>query len=157
MLSNPLDLTAEPIDPFFDAERDVRFILNTRENLAVGYELRFNDLASLQGSHFNKDRPTRFLIHGFLEDPTADINVDTSRELLYQYDSNVIFVDWSEGAQTINYVAARVRINAVGALVARYMDWLSDNDALIWPRLTVIGFSLGAHAAGMAGKGINMF
>lgn len=94
------------------------------------------------------------MIHGFLEDPTADINIETSLALLNQYDSNVIFVDWSEGAQTINYIAARIRINAVGELVARYMDFLDQNDALIWSRLTVVGFSLGAHCAGMVGKSV---
>lgn len=156
-LSSPIDLNAEPIDPFFNAVNDVQFILNTRENMATGYRLIFNNLASLQGSHYNPNRPTRFLIHGFLEGQGADLNTETSVALLRQYDSNIIFVDWSAGAQTINYIAARNRIDAVGAHVANYMDWLSDQNALIWSRLTVIGFSLGAHAAGMTGKGTDEF
>ena len=89
-----------------------------------------------------------------MEGQGADLNTETSRELLIQYDSNVIFVDWSEGAQTINYIAARNRINPVGELVAQYMDWLHQQNSLNWSRLTVIGFSLGAHCAGMVGKNV---
>lgn len=43
------------------------------------------------------------------------------RALLNAYDFNVIFVDWSAGAQTINYVAARRRIRTLGPSVARFI------------------------------------
>ena len=122
--------------------------------MASGYQLHFNDAESLRNSHFNKSRPTRFLIHAFLEDGGNNINLGTSRELLINYDSNVVFVDWSAGSLTINYPAARNRVGAVASLVAQYMDFLDEQNALDWSRLTVIGFSLGAHIAGLAGKGI---
>lgn len=96
----------------------------------------------------------RFLIHGFQEDDGADINVETSRELLEFYDFNVIFVDWSLGSSTINYIAARNRVNLVGPLIAQYIDFLHENGALDFNRLTLIGFSLGAHIAGLTGKNV---
>lgn len=96
----------------------------------------------------------RFLIHGFQEDDQADINLETSRELLDFYDFNIIFVDWSLGSSTINYIAARNRINFVGPLVAQYLDFLHENGALDFNRLTIIGFSLGAHIAGLTGKNV---
>jgi len=73
---------------------------------------------------------------------------------LQYYDFNVIFIDWSEGAQTINYLAARNRVSAVGELVASYIDFLVQNNLLTLSRTSLIGFSLGAHIAGMTGKNV---
>ena len=66
----------------------------------------------------------------------------------------MIFVDWSLGSSTINYIAARNRVNLVGPLVAQYLDFLHENGALNFSRLTVVGFSLGAHIAGITGKNV---
>lgn len=71
--------TYEPIAPAFDAQRDVRFLLNTRQNLGASQVLNFNDLTSLRNSNFRSARPTRILIHGFQEGEEANINVETSR------------------------------------------------------------------------------
>ena len=59
VFSSPIEVGSEPFEPQFNALRDVRFILNTRENMATGYRLLFNDLNSLRGSHYNPNRPTR--------------------------------------------------------------------------------------------------
>lgn len=69
----------EPVAPFFDAQRDVRFLLNTRQNLGASQVLNFNDITSLRNSNFRPARPTRILIHGFQEGEEANINVETSR------------------------------------------------------------------------------
>lgn len=96
VLGTPIS-DGEPIDPTFDALTQVRIMLTTRENLGNPIELRFRDLPSLEQSPFNRDRPTRVLIHGWTEDADSDIKVESSRELLAHYDFNVIFVDWSAG------------------------------------------------------------
>lgn len=57
MIATPIDY--EPIAPAFDAQRDVRFQLNTRANLGVPQQLIFNDLTSLRNSHYNTSKPTR--------------------------------------------------------------------------------------------------
>jgi pancreatic triacylglycerol lipase len=142
----------ESVDLLFDAYRDVRLLLSTRQNLHTPQHLLFRNLQSLQNSFFNRVRPLRILIHGFWEDDTSDINTETSAELLRYYDFNIIFVDWSEGAGTINYFAAAGRVPTVGTFVASYLDFMSDNGMIDWSRTTVIGFSLGAHIAGHTGK-----
>lgn len=76
------------------------------------------------------------------------------RALLQGFDFNIIFVDWSLGSSTINYVAARNRINAVGILVGQYIDFLHLNGQINFAQLTLVGFSLGAHGAGIAGKNV---
>jgi hypothetical protein len=144
----------ESIDAFFNAERDVRFLLQTRQNRNNPQVLQLENLQSIQSSHYNPARPTRILTHGFLEDDGADINTATSAELLNYYDFNVIFVDWSEGSRTINYIAASGRVEGVGSVIARQIDFMHLNGLLDFNRLTVVGFSLGAHIAGHTGKNV---
>lgn len=148
--STPID--NDSIDPLFDAYRDVRILLTTRQNINNPQVLQFRNLDSVRGSHYNPARPTRVLIHGFWEDDTSDIKVETSAELLRYYDFNVLFIDWSEGSRTINYIAAAGRVPTVGQFTASYLDFLHENSLLNFQRLSVVGFSLGAHIAGMVGK-----
>jgi hypothetical protein len=86
--STPVE-NVEPIDPHFDAYRDVRIMLSTRQNRNNPQRLLFRNLASIQGSFFNANRPTRVLIHGWWEDETSDIGVGTSAVLLDNGDFNV--------------------------------------------------------------------
>ena len=144
----------EPIDPHFDAYRHVRILLQTRNNRNNPQQLNFRDLASVRNSHFSGNRPTRVLIHGWLEDDGADISTQTSQELLNLHDFNVLFIDWSEGSRTINYAGAANRVPTVGTFIASYLDFLHENGLIQWNRVTVIGFSLGAHIAGMTGKNV---
>lgn len=63
-----------------------------------------------------------------------------------------IFVDWSEGSQTINYVAAANRVEIVGGFVASQLNFMRENGFVNFNDVHVIGFSLGAHCAGFVGK-----
>lgn len=95
----------EQIETYFEPQRDVRFLLRTRSNRAGPAQLlSFNNLASVQQSTYDRNKPLRVLIHGWQEDETSDLKVETSAELLNYNDYNVIFVDWSEGSSTLNYV-----------------------------------------------------
>lgn len=95
----------QPIESYFDPQRDVRFLLRTRANRSgPPQQLSFNNLASIQQSSYDRSKPLRVLIHGWQEDETSDIKIETSAELLEYNDYNVIFVDWSEGSSTLNYV-----------------------------------------------------
>lgn len=67
---------------------------------------------------------------------------------------NVITVDWGVGANTINYIAARNRVNEVGPLTARFLDFLNLSGGMSFDTLSVIGHSLGAHISGIVGKSV---
>lgn len=136
----------------FNAERDVRFLLQTRQNRNNPVQIRFRDLGSINGTPFNRGRPTRFLVHGWWEDDESDINAATAAELLDYNDFNIIIVDWSEGSRTINYIGAANRVPHVGLLLAQQIVWMAQNQLLAYHQLTVVGFSLGAHIAGTSGK-----
>lgn len=55
----------------------------------------------------------------------------------------IFSVDWSEGAQTLNYVSARNQVGPVGRITGAFIDFLADSGALRFHELTVAGFSLG--------------
>lgn len=78
--SAPLDeiFAAEEPEPawFFNAERDVRFLLLSRFNPTIGQPLVFRDLASLRASNYNPSLPTRVIIHGFQNDASSDANLN---------------------------------------------------------------------------------
>lgn len=70
-----------------------------------------------------------------------------------QEDANVIFVDWEKGAAGPAYALAAANTQLIGRQLAiLIMDMValnSDPD-----RIHLIGFSLGAHVAGYAGKAL---
>lgn len=120
-------------------------MLQTRENKFNPQRLLFRNLNSLQQSHMRASRPTRILIHGWLEDEESNINANTAAELLDYNDFNIIIIDWSEGSQTINYIGAANRVPTISTLVASYIDFLHENTFVDFRQLTVVGFSLGGN------------
>jgi pancreatic triacylglycerol lipase len=65
---------------------------------------------------------------------------------------NCFTVDWSAGAQTINYITARNRVGETGVVAGQFIDWLVAETGMDINTVLVLGHSLGAHAAGHAGK-----
>lgn len=135
----------ESIVPSFDAYRDVRFLLMTRENRNP-FQLGFRDLTSIQQSFFNPSKPTRILLHAWQGDGVDGLTIQTADELLDYYDFNVIYVDYTAG-MSINYVISRGRVPAIGNFVASYLDFLHEHRYITFDRLTIIGFSLGGLLA----------
>ena len=64
---------------------------------------------------------------------------------------NVIVVDWERGANTPIYSTARNRVSNIGVVLAQFIDFLNGR-GLAFSRVDIIGHSLGAHIAGIAGK-----
>ena len=74
--------------------------------------------------------------------------------LLDREDCNVVLVDWSHGAG-FPYAQAAGNIRLVGAQVAELIRFLissSSGSADLAERFYIVGFSLGAQAAGYAGN-----
>lgn len=97
---------AKPVGPLFIAEKDMKFILFTR-NASKGEEISMN-FKSIKDSNFNKNHPTRITIHGWNGDETSFVNLKVIEGYLKLGDFNCIMVDWSRGSGvlsicTINY------------------------------------------------------
>lgn len=74
------------------------------------------------------------------------------RNLLDTEDQNLFFVDWGMKNKAYIYKTARSRVNEIAKVVARFIEFLHENAGLKYDMVTIIGFSLGAHIAGIAGK-----
>lgn len=138
------------LEPFFNADTDIIYMLFTRENPTAGQRLDSN-IDSVRNSNFNVNRNTRFMIHGWNADGPSLAGMTAA--YLRSGDFNVITVDWSAGSSTINYITARNRVNEAGPALSRFIDFLSVNGYIPdFGRVNVAGHSLGAHVAGVAGK-----
>ena len=145
---NPIEV--ESIEPMFNAESDVFFILYTRNN-RNGVRIGMN-ANEIRATTFNAAHPTRFLIHGWINERNATVNVRGTEAYLRRGNFNVIVVDWGAGAQTINYITARNRVNNVGPFVATFIDFMNLNGFINFNILNLVGHSLGGHVAGIAAK-----
>lgn len=70
---------------------------------------------------------------------------------LAQGDYNVIVVDYSRSAGS-NYYYARNSVLNIGSQITRFLDFMKVGNGLDYKALTVVGYDLGAHIAGIAGK-----
>jgi len=151
-LVNVISALNEP-QPRFNVEVGVIFELYTRHNPHDAQILRPDDLASLSSSYFDPSRPTRFVSHGW--NSKGDLTHSFSRAYFNNNnDVNFIAINWQAGSNTINYISARNRVNAVGPHVARMIDFLVTYGRMNLDDCILIGHSLGAHVAGIAGKNV---
>lgn len=137
-----------------DADVIVHFRLYTRENPDDAQMLKINDKRELGKSNFDSSKPTKVLVHGFLNKNDSPINQKLKSTYLSNHDVNVLVASWGNGARTLCYNWAVQRVEQVGARIGEFLDFLLGTDEKAWEKLTIVGHSLGAHISGFAGKHI---
>ncbi|XP_058067085.1 pancreatic triacylglycerol lipase-like [Anopheles bellator] len=154
---NPHDVptVVDEVEPLFNPETDMVFRMYTRRNPVHPQIINWNDQGSVSNSNFNPAHPTRFLIHGFLEGEDASLHWSIKDHYIRIGEFNIINVDWGAGSQTINYIAARNRVGAVGEIVSRMVNTIVAATGASRDNINLIGHSLGAHVAANAGKNQN--
>nr|XP_036674233.1 lipoprotein lipase isoform X2 [Drosophila suzukii] len=116
-------------------------------------QVNLYDAASLRRSRFSPFNPTRILIHGWL----GNENANMYSALIPAYldlkngNYNIFTVDWGRGA-IADYITASYRVKPVGKVLAKFVDFLHQEAGLRFEDLQLVGFSMGAHVAGLAGK-----
>ncbi|KAI1290044.1 Pancreatic triacylglycerol lipase [Halotydeus destructor] len=111
-------------------------------------------------SSFNKSAPIKVIIHGFGSSGKR-LWVMQMAEALIKAEpfTNVVVVDWANGAVLPNYVQAAANTRLVGMQLALFIRSLSSAYQIPINVTTghchLIGFSLGAHIAGFAGSELN--
>ncbi|KNC24335.1 hypothetical protein FF38_04620 [Lucilia cuprina] len=116
-------------------------------------EIQLYNGLSLRQSRFNPFNPCRILIHGWLGGSHAGIYNTLVPEYfkLQEGNYNIITVDWGKGA-IADYITASYRVKPVGIVVAKFIDFLHQESGIPFANIHVIGFSMGAHIAGISGK-----
>ncbi|XP_003974174.2 lipoprotein lipase isoform X1 [Takifugu rubripes] len=102
--------------------------------------------------HFNPDTQTFVVIHGWTVTGMFESWVPKLVSALYEREpsANVIVVDWLTRANQ-HYPMSAAFTKLVGRDVAKFVSWIQNELNLPWERIHLLGYSLGAHVAGIAG------
>ncbi|XP_072169924.1 pancreatic lipase-related protein 2-like [Diadema setosum] len=148
-------LSCHPRAPQSPRKIQATMILFTRANRdrPDGERLSYTHPTMISRSTFDPTKETKIAIHGYLDSHGSEHWLAFSKAMLDAFDVNLIMVDWSKAAKTIDYEQSRADIRVVGVLVANLIEMIhSETGASPVQSVHLIGHSLGAHAAGYAGE-----
>ncbi|KAL4716531.1 hypothetical protein ACJJTC_010195 [Scirpophaga incertulas] len=128
-----------------------QYWLYTRENPTNHQLLIKGNSNSVFSSNFRTNKPTSVIVHGWTNSGHHALNTVVRDALLATQDCNVIVLDWSEAAAG-SYVGAVRNVPGVGQSLGEFLTWLVGITGGSWDDLHLIGFSLGAHVVGGAGR-----
>ncbi|XP_066469683.1 lipoprotein lipase [Tiliqua scincoides] len=144
--------TAEEKPDFNSIES--KFSLRTSENpeedtchIVPGQE------TSVAKCNFNHTSKTFVVIHGWTVTGMFESWIPKLVTALYKRepDSNVIIVDWLARSSQ-HYSVSAEYTKLVGEDVATFVNWLEDELSYSLDNIHLLGYSLGAHIAGIAGS-----
>ena len=102
---------------------------------------------------FNSTRPTKIIVHGFIDNGFVQWVQDMSEALLEYGDFNVVAVDWGGGSGSL-YSQSAANTRLVGLEIAHFIENLVAKMGARAEDFHVIGHSLGAHIAGYCGESV---
>ncbi|PVD19843.1 hypothetical protein C0Q70_20336 [Pomacea canaliculata] len=139
--------------PQSPTQQNIRFLLYTTANPSSPHLLHSQDARTFQASHFDKNRATKIIVHGFTDSGSSSWIHEMVGKLL-QKNVNVIVVDWQTGAKGPNYFQAAANTRVVGADIATLILTAQSLGAAA-SSFHIIGHSLGSHIAGYAGEKVH--
>ncbi|KAG7310881.1 hypothetical protein JYU34_003713 [Plutella xylostella] len=128
-----------------------QYWLYTRRN-RQNHQLLVNGNAnSINNSNFVRGRPIKVIVHGWNNNGRSDVNTLVTAAFLDVQDCNVIVVDWSRLASG-TYNSAANGVPDIGRHLGNFLVWLVGQTGSNWNNVHLVGFSLGAHVVGNAGR-----
>ncbi|CAH2069008.1 unnamed protein product, partial [Iphiclides podalirius] len=128
-----------------------QYWLFTRRNPTSAQIIQNGNVNSIRNSNYNGNRPLKVIVHGWNSNGNSEVNPLVRDAFLAVQDVNVIVVDWRALANS-NYVTAANGVPGVGQFLGNFLIWLLNNGGGNWNNVHLIGFSLGAHVVGNAGR-----
>ncbi|XP_015790500.2 pancreatic lipase-related protein 2 [Tetranychus urticae] len=125
------------------------FRVFTKPNPFRFKEIHYRNESSL--SLVKKSSPIVFIIHGWVIASDSLMYIQLRHELFNQYET-VVSVDWRNGADADSYPQSAVNTAIVGRETGYLIKLLLDKREIEPDQVYLIGFSLGAHVAGAAGR-----
>nr|CAD7267387.1 unnamed protein product [Timema shepardi] len=132
----------------WDATTGVKFYLYTQNNPTTASVITVNDASSL--GNFDSSHETKIVVHGW---QSSASNMDEIRSAYISSGQavNVIMMDWSTGASNLVYEVCRENVVPAGEYLATLINFLASK-GMNTANLHIMGHSLGAHIAGVAGN-----
>ena len=137
-------------------DSDISFYLfNNASADVLGEEIFVNETSSnLAGTSFQRDWPTKIIVHGYNADMNLDALVDIRKEYLLKGPHNIIALNWPKLSAGPCYFVVAHLVPHVGQCLAQLIHRLRDFGATdIHP----IGFSLGAHVPAYAANNLRPY
>ncbi|CAL4117705.1 unnamed protein product, partial [Meganyctiphanes norvegica] len=131
------------------------FYIHTRKNrnYVTNHEVVAYQASTFNGTGFDASKPTKFIIHGFIDNGNVKWLKEMAQELLDYGDYNVFRVNWGGGSLTI-YGKATANTRVVGLEIGYLVNWMINYFSLDPAKVHLIGHSLGSHVSGYAGEQI---
>ncbi|KAL0901740.1 hypothetical protein ABMA27_006918 [Loxostege sticticalis] len=147
--------TLEPVDEAFlrsygRSPNDNEYWLFTRANPTNAQVIQPYNIDSLFQSNFDGSKPTKFIAHGWNGRGSNPMNLHLTQAFLEDGDVNVIVLDWHRLANR-NYITARNGVPGAGRGLGQFINWLASL-GVSYDSMHLVGFSLGAHLVGNAGR-----
>ncbi|XP_026318982.1 lipase member H-like [Hyposmocoma kahamanoa] len=129
----------------YNADTRNVYHLFTRQNPSQSQPMLLGQSTLLANSNFSPGRRTVFLVHGFTQSATSNVNAVLVPAFLEGEDVNVFVLDWN---------AVATNAGEAGESMARAIDWIVGETGTNIANFHLVGFSLGAHMAGVAGRNV---
>ncbi|XP_075989173.1 pancreatic lipase-related protein 2-like isoform X2 [Anticarsia gemmatalis] len=150
-------LQIAPVDkskcPFIKDGNDIGFQLFTRHNPTAYQELKIGDDESLFASNMDFHAPTVMYFHAFMEQPDDGSGIMVREAYMQRGDTNVIMIDAHHLEAGPWYFTAAQNTWYIGRFAAQFIDYMVSR-GLNLNNTHLVGHSLGAQAAGVAGSAI---
>nr|XP_009925106.1 PREDICTED: pancreatic lipase-related protein 2-like [Haliaeetus albicilla] len=130
---------------------NTKFLLYTRDNIMKYQKISATNPSTIKASNFRTHRKTRFIIHGHLVGADLPWITNICRFMFHTEDVNCILTDWRGGSSGL-YTEAVNNVHIVGAELVYLVNLLEKDYGYSPANIHFIGHSLGAHAAGEAGR-----
>lgn len=112
------------------------------------------DKSNMTALILNTTKQTVFIIHGWRQTYQSKMSVSVKDAYLSSRDVNLVLVDWSVGSIGF-YSLARYTVPNVGKAIGNFIQLMVEKIGLDLNRTGIIGYSLGAHVSGVAGRFLN--
>uniref|UniRef100_A0A2A4JGL3 Lipase domain-containing protein n=1 Tax=Heliothis virescens TaxID=7102 RepID=A0A2A4JGL3_HELVI len=144
----------EPADQSLLASRNGannQYWLFTRQNPNNAQIIVNGNANSIWNSNYRANRGLKVIVHGWNSNGNSAMNPLITSAFLAVQDVNVIVVDWRALANS-NYLTAANGVPGVGQFLGNFLVWLINTAGGNWNNVHLVGFSLGAHVVGNAGR-----
>ncbi|CAH2050165.1 unnamed protein product, partial [Iphiclides podalirius] len=128
-----------------------QYWLFTRQNPNNRQVITHGNANTIRNSNYNRNRPLKVIVHGWNNNGNTQMNPLITSAFLAVQDANVIVVDWNRLANS-NYNTAAAGVPNVGQHLGNFLVWLINTGGGNWNNVHLVGFSLGAHVVGNAGR-----
>lgn len=130
---------------------DMTYYFYSQKHPNRGIAIKSTKTNLVESTDFDSRKKTVFVVHGWRNHNESKVNKHIRQAMLHNYDVNVFVVDWSPWARK-DYIAAKNAVVKVGNYLADFIKTLTTDFGLKLSAVKLVGFSLGAHVSGNAGK-----